>query len=245
MLGGIHIACSLGVPCAGTRLLFRNLFLGVVRGSTGVHAEGCFRILSDSASFAGVVSGPTLVVGRGVTLFRCFAVLYSRSSLPDGGGGSLYTVRIEHKSSCTLFEFIAYLIGLNSNPFGSSNLWVAVRPSGSLAGVRGGPSVSCRRVLLLLLGARATSVVGRFARAEVGFVVGLCVCVGVSQRLREPTCGVAFTGAGLLPVDTVEESLLVVLTEVPSRTILPCGCLVVRFQVSCLYQRDRLCVHVV
>ncbi|MQM21018.1 hypothetical protein Taro_054049, partial [Colocasia esculenta] len=36
-----------------------------------------------------------------------------------------------------------------------------------------------------------------FARTAVGFVVGLCVCVGVSRRLREPTCGVAFTGAGL------------------------------------------------
>ncbi|MQM07306.1 hypothetical protein Taro_040145 [Colocasia esculenta] len=36
-----------------------------------------------------------------------------------------------------------------------------------------------------------------FVRAAVGFVLGLCVRVGVSRRLREPTCGVAFTGAGL------------------------------------------------
>ncbi|MQL86615.1 hypothetical protein Taro_019160 [Colocasia esculenta] len=35
-----------------------------------------------------------------------------------------------------LFEFIAYLTGLNSNPFGSSDPWVAARPLGSLAGVR-------------------------------------------------------------------------------------------------------------
>ncbi|MQL73106.1 hypothetical protein Taro_005450 [Colocasia esculenta] len=35
-----------------------------------------------------------------------------------------------------LFEFIAYLIGLNSNPSGSSGPWVAARPSGSLTGVR-------------------------------------------------------------------------------------------------------------
>ncbi|MQM15142.1 hypothetical protein Taro_048080 [Colocasia esculenta] len=34
-----------------------------------------------------------------------------------------------------LFEFIAYLTGLNSNPFGSSDPWVAAQPSGSLAGV--------------------------------------------------------------------------------------------------------------
>ncbi|MQL84600.1 hypothetical protein Taro_017108 [Colocasia esculenta] len=33
-----------------------------------------------------------------------------------------------------LFEFIAYLTGLNSNPSGSLDSWVAARPSGSLAG---------------------------------------------------------------------------------------------------------------
>ncbi|MQM16690.1 hypothetical protein Taro_049648 [Colocasia esculenta] len=48
-----------------------------------------------------------------------------------------------------------------------------------------------------------------FARAAVGFVLGLCVPVGVSRRLREPACGVAFTGAGLLPEDPVEGSCLV------------------------------------
>ncbi|MQL75304.1 hypothetical protein Taro_007665 [Colocasia esculenta] len=47
-----------------------------------------------------------------------------RSSLPDGRGGGLFA----------LFEFIAYLIGLNSNLSGSSDPWVAARPSGSLAG---------------------------------------------------------------------------------------------------------------
>ncbi|MQL94875.1 hypothetical protein Taro_027539, partial [Colocasia esculenta] len=40
-----------------------------------VRAEGCFRIVSDFAGFVGVVFGPTLVVGRGVTLFRCFVFL--------------------------------------------------------------------------------------------------------------------------------------------------------------------------
>ncbi|MQL90892.1 hypothetical protein Taro_023488 [Colocasia esculenta] len=43
-----------------------------------VPAEGCFRIVFDSAGSAGVMSGPTLVVGRGITLFRCFVVLCSR-----------------------------------------------------------------------------------------------------------------------------------------------------------------------
>ncbi|MQM17136.1 hypothetical protein Taro_050104, partial [Colocasia esculenta] len=36
-----------------------------------------------------------------------------------------------------------------------------------------------------------------FAHAAVGFVISLCIRVGVSRRLREPACGVAFTGAGL------------------------------------------------
>ncbi|MQL94519.1 hypothetical protein Taro_027171, partial [Colocasia esculenta] len=46
-----------------------------------------------------------------------------------------------------------------------------------------GLSVSCRRVLLLLLGARATSVVVRFARAAIGFVIGLRVRSGSSLEL--------------------------------------------------------------
>ncbi|MQM21575.1 hypothetical protein Taro_054618 [Colocasia esculenta] len=37
-----------------------------------------------------------------------------------------------------LFEFIAFLTGLNSNPSESSDPWVAARPLGSLAGVREG-----------------------------------------------------------------------------------------------------------
>ncbi|MQM08817.1 hypothetical protein Taro_041674 [Colocasia esculenta] len=53
-----------------------------------------------------------------------------------------------------------------------------------------------------------------FARATVGFVVILRVCVGVSRRLREPTCGVAFTGAGLWSVEPVEGVLA--LLVVPS-----------------------------
>ncbi|MQM00067.1 hypothetical protein Taro_032800 [Colocasia esculenta] len=38
----------------------------------------CFRIVCDSAGSAGVVFGPTLVVGRDITLFRYFVVLCSR-----------------------------------------------------------------------------------------------------------------------------------------------------------------------
>ncbi|MQM22688.1 hypothetical protein Taro_055744 [Colocasia esculenta] len=74
---------------------FRNLFLGADRGGTDdyvsltswrvrdprVRAEGCLRIVSDSAGSTGVMSGLILVVGRGVTLFRCFVVLYNRKRL--------------------------------------------------------------------------------------------------------------------------------------------------------------------
>ncbi|MQM10525.1 hypothetical protein Taro_043417 [Colocasia esculenta] len=42
------------------------------------------------------------------------------------------------------------------------------------------------------------------ACAVVGFVLGLRIHVGVSRRLREPTCGVAFTGAGLWSMEPVE-----------------------------------------
>ncbi|MQL72368.1 hypothetical protein Taro_004721 [Colocasia esculenta] len=48
-----------------------------------------------------------------------------------------------------------------------------------------------------------------FARAAVGFVVGLRVHVGVSRRLREPTCGVAFTGVWLWSAEPVEDGCLV------------------------------------
>ncbi|MQL94107.1 hypothetical protein Taro_026759 [Colocasia esculenta] len=125
--------------------------------------------------------------------------------------------------SVPLFEFIAYLTGLNSNPSGSSYLWVVVRPSGSLAGVREdrwlafqqGPSVSCRRVSLLLLGARAASMVASSLVLRLDFFFGLRVRVGVLRRLREPTCGVAFTGAGLCCLrNWSKNGALVVLVEV-------------------------------
>ncbi|MQL96946.1 hypothetical protein Taro_029631 [Colocasia esculenta] len=50
--------------------------------SLQVPAEGCFRIVFESAGSAGVVSGPALVVGRGITLFSCFVVLCSSCFLP-------------------------------------------------------------------------------------------------------------------------------------------------------------------
>ncbi|MQL82644.1 hypothetical protein Taro_015121 [Colocasia esculenta] len=58
-----------------------------------------------------------------------------------------------------------------------------------------------------------------FARAEVGFVLGLRIHVGVSRRLREPTCGVAFTRAGLWSAEP-EEGVLALLV-VPFCEVLP------------------------
>ncbi|MQL87057.1 hypothetical protein Taro_019594 [Colocasia esculenta] len=54
----------------------------VVTMLSHVHVEGCFRIMFDFDVSLGVASGPTLVVGRGVTLFLCFIVLCSRVVLP-------------------------------------------------------------------------------------------------------------------------------------------------------------------
>ncbi|MQM22409.1 hypothetical protein Taro_055461 [Colocasia esculenta] len=124
-------------------------------------------------------------------------------------------------SACSLFEFIAYLTGLNSNPFGSSDPWVAARPSGSLAGIREVGSLQWYQssgVVSFLAGSECelqesvAAVAGCacfesgcwFARAAVGFILGLCVRVGMSRRLREPACVVAFTGAGLWSMEPVE-----------------------------------------
>ncbi|MQL91716.1 hypothetical protein Taro_024337 [Colocasia esculenta] len=148
----------------------------------------CFRIVFDSAGSVEVVYDPTLVVGRGVTLFHCFFLL-------------LWLVR----------DWLS-LLGLVRE----------AHPPYCLQGA----DVSCRRVLLLLLGAHAASVVAVFSSAAVGFVLSLHVRVGVLRRLRKPTCGVAFTGAGLWSAKPVEEPLvvvlnnaLVVLVEVPPEPV--------------------------
>ncbi|MQL67871.1 hypothetical protein Taro_000139, partial [Colocasia esculenta] len=152
------------------------------------------------------------------TLFRCFIVLCVPAALDGKGmvisiepcsrGSPPYSLQVGTRSRRSL---------LPDSGGGSSDLWVAAQPSAVPGGGPGGrvvtvvsegPGVSYRRVLLLLLGARAASVVAVFARAVVGFVLGLCVRMGVSRRLREPACGVAFTSAWLLPVDPEEGSCL-------------------------------------
>ncbi|MQL82304.1 hypothetical protein Taro_014777 [Colocasia esculenta] len=133
--------CLLGFAYGETFLL--TWLLGVSRGDTWlflpdlveVRAEGCFRNVFDSTDSAGVVYGPTLVVGRGITLFHCFFLL-------------LWLVR----------DWLSLL---------------------SLV-CEAHPPTLFRRVLLLLLGARAASVVAIFTHAAVGFVLGLRIRVVVS-----------------------------------------------------------------
>ncbi|MQM22055.1 hypothetical protein Taro_055103, partial [Colocasia esculenta] len=80
-----------------------------------------------------------------------------------------------------------------------------------------GPSVSYRRVWLLYW-VHMLRVWLLFSLVlRLGFVIGLRVRVGVSRRLREPTCGVAFTGAGLWSAEPVEA-----LSRQACRGILPC-----------------------
>ncbi|MQL74342.1 hypothetical protein Taro_006699 [Colocasia esculenta] len=133
----------LGTVCGGTRV-YSCLTSWSVRGAgwfclwaldlVEVCAEGCFHIVFDSAGSAGVVLGWTLVVGHGISLFRCFVALYSRLTPLLSSVAFLQVLR--------LFEFIAYLTGLNSNPSGSSDPWVAARPSGSLVGGPGGQVIT-------------------------------------------------------------------------------------------------------
>ncbi|MQM23661.1 hypothetical protein Taro_056728 [Colocasia esculenta] len=99
------------------------------------------------------MSGPTLVVGRVCFRFlevsaalvgvRCRTVVVAVCTPCVASSVSCERERLCRSESRVaflqvlgLFEFIAYLTRLNSNPSGSSDLWVAVRPSGSLAGVR-------------------------------------------------------------------------------------------------------------
>ncbi|MQL73401.1 hypothetical protein Taro_005761 [Colocasia esculenta] len=226
-------ACVVRLWCHVVALVFRELlFLG------GCVPRCYFRIVFDSAILERVVSDLTLVVGHGIALFPLLC-----SSLQSGltvTGVCCRTVLVAACSSCIassvsceheclyrelrvaflqvleLFEFVAYLTGLNSNPSGSSNPWVAARPSGSLAVGPGG------RVVIVV----ASSLVGSECELQEGvaavvgcaccergcpicscsgwFCLGLRVSVCVLRTLREPTCGVAFTGAGLQSAKPVE-----------------------------------------
>ncbi|MQL95983.1 hypothetical protein Taro_028648 [Colocasia esculenta] len=89
-----------------------------------------------------------------------------------------------------LFEFIAYLTKLNSNPSGSSDPWVAERPSGVPGGGPGGRVVTVVASYPAGSGCELQQSVATvaecgcfergccFARAAIGFVVDLHVRVG-------------------------------------------------------------------
>ncbi|MQM10837.1 hypothetical protein Taro_043737 [Colocasia esculenta] len=83
-----------------------------------------------------------------------------------------------------LFEFIAYLTGLNSNPSGSSDPWVAVRPSGSLAGVRevasfpAGFKCELQESVAAIAGCTCYERGCWFTHAAVEFVIDLRIRVG-------------------------------------------------------------------
>ncbi|MQL82299.1 hypothetical protein Taro_014770 [Colocasia esculenta] len=113
----------------------------------------------------------------------------------------------------------------------SSDPWVAARPSGSLAGVREVASFLARsECVAVVAGCTCFERGCWFARAAFGFVVGLCIHVGVSRRLREPTYGVAFTGAWLWSAELVEGVLA--LLAVP--LLLGCVLVVCPFLLGCV-----------
>ncbi|MQM00505.1 hypothetical protein Taro_033238 [Colocasia esculenta] len=80
-----------------------------------------------------------------------------------------------------------------------------------------------------------------FTRAAVGFVVVLHIRVGVSRRLKEPTCVVAFTGAGLLLVDSVEVGILARAKQMLVCRVAP----LVEHCDTCLWLLSALCWLVV
>ncbi|MQL98380.1 hypothetical protein Taro_031087 [Colocasia esculenta] len=99
-----------------------------------------------------------------------------------------------------------------------------------------GPGVSCRRVLLLLLRACATSMVVVFAHAAVGFILGLCIrvvvsCCGVAlwvevHRLAACVLVMVHRLAALCSGNVFRDRLAVVLVRLALKTIpglsLPC-----------------------
>ncbi|MQM11128.1 hypothetical protein Taro_044033, partial [Colocasia esculenta] len=77
VLGGRGCGETLFSPSCSVSLVVTPgcSFLISWRSGMLVRAEGLLPHCVDSAGSAGVVSGPTLVVGRGFTLFRCFVLL--------------------------------------------------------------------------------------------------------------------------------------------------------------------------
>ncbi|MQM05408.1 hypothetical protein Taro_038218 [Colocasia esculenta] len=149
-------------------------------------------VVTPSCSF------PTLwrfgMLGLAVTGVRCRTVVVAACSSCVASSVSCERERLSRSQLRVaflqvlgLFEFIAYLIGLNSNPSGSSDPWVAARPSGSLAGGPGGRVVTVvasfpawsecelQESVATVVGCACFERGCCFAHAAVGFVFGLHV----------------------------------------------------------------------
>ncbi|MQM23574.1 hypothetical protein Taro_056640 [Colocasia esculenta] len=101
------------VSCVDTDCCFYRPFLGAVHGGT----VGCSSLTSWRV--------------RGCVSRCCFCIVFDSAGSAGVVFGPTLVVVV-------LFELIAYLTGLNSNPSGSSDPWVAVRPSGVPGGGPGG-----------------------------------------------------------------------------------------------------------
>ncbi|MQL90316.1 hypothetical protein Taro_022906 [Colocasia esculenta] len=101
-----------------------------------------------------------------------------------------------------------------------------------------GPSVSCRRVLLMLLGARAASVVAIFARAVVGFILVLRVRMGVVKSERAymwcglHRCRVVVRGTGRRCPCLVGSPLIVGVRFPQNCVVLVSGCCGIGLEVE-------------
>ncbi|MQL93426.1 hypothetical protein Taro_026071 [Colocasia esculenta] len=182
--------------------------------------------------------------------------------------GSSVSDRLRRRSRLlVLLAAVRASVTISSNPSGSSDPWVAVRPSGPLARVREVGSLqwyqseesteickelitiavpkkaslqgscACCRLQLLLCpvrgeygrsacschsGAVGTGLVGsglpcvedtcRQVQAWCSWSSSARLSVCASRRLRESACGVAFTSAGLLPMELVEGVLALLAT---------------------------------
>ncbi|MQM03181.1 hypothetical protein Taro_035955, partial [Colocasia esculenta] len=150
-----EIGFLVALACTAPNCSFCNPFIGAfVVAPAGVCQGVCFRIVFDSAGSTRVVFGLTRVVvessfasafleflllwlefvaGR---LWWRFVALCVASSVSCECEHLYRELRVAFLQVLELFEFIAYLTGLNSNPSGSSDPWVAAQPSASLAGVQ-------------------------------------------------------------------------------------------------------------
>ncbi|MQM19094.1 hypothetical protein Taro_052094 [Colocasia esculenta] len=115
-----------------------------------------------------------------------------RELLCLSGCSSFASALLEFLLFWLLFEFIAYLTGLNSNPSGSSDPWVAARPSGSLAGVQEvasipvGSECELQESVATVAGCACFERGCYFAHAAVRFVFGLrASVVGIFARAKQ------------------------------------------------------------